>query len=208
MIYLWSICSSLWRALTIIFVVSRSSKQTSVQKWRYIWAGCINTTFLVFFYRRLKKTQNHKPETGKLSAPLMQMLIQWAAFFFFNLFFNSGSRKYSKQTSEVFFHMRQVSSFPDYNRFLTSLRWDELIQVRRLRLKFPHHQLEVPFCATNESHGIGSLVHSHTNFPIIRDSHYHLYSLTKEILSVCHIFCLERWKNLFVLDRTPKIKFW
>lgn len=104
--------------------------------------------------------------------------------------------------------MRQVSSFPDYNRFLTSLRWDELIKLGDWDWSSSHHQLEVPFSATNESHGIRSLVHSHTNFPIIRDSHYHLYSLTKEILSVCHIFCLECWKNLFVLDRTSKIKFW
>lgn len=164
--------------------------------------------FLSFLLQKAEK--NTKPQTRnrKTFCPSNANAHSVSSFLFFNLFFNSGSRKYSKQTSEVFFHMRQVSSFPDYNRFLTSLRWDELIQVRRLRLKIPHHQLEVPFCATNESHGIGSLVHSHTNFPIIRDSHYHLYSLTKEILSVCHIFCLERWKNLFVLDRTPKIKFW
>lgn len=81
-------------------------------------------------------------------------------FLSFFLFFNSGSGKYSKQISEAFSIRGKFLTFPDYNRFLTSLRSDALIKFGNWDLSSFHQQLEVSFPTTNESRGTGSLFYT------------------------------------------------
>ena len=123
----------------------------------------MNIAFINFFYRDrdwadLKKKKKEKK--WKLSTPLMEMLIQWAAFLI------------------PFFIFINIFSFTDYNRFLTSLRSDEPIKLGNWSLYSSHNQLEISFSATNENQDIESIFYTALQTSlIVWDSCNHLYNL-------------------------------
>lgn len=164
-INLWSISSSVWGALTIVFIVSRSSKETSVQKWRHM-SRVYKHHFLRFLLQKAdtemikKKKRNRKTfcpfNTYVHSVSSLVPPFPPPPFFSSTVVVESIQNRHLK----FFFHMMQVFYFSDYNRLLTTLRSDALIKLWNWDLSSSYHQLEVSFSAVNENHGTGWLFYT------------------------------------------------